>query len=155
MKTRILSGLLMLPLLAVVYIGDVVLLAACFIVAVAGVREFYNGFLKTGIKPCFWIGYLSAAALYSIGFFGSDSDYYLIWFFGVIICGLLYLFRIEERELADSFSTITGAFYVVFFSYHVVLIDQSDVGILVWLVLLTAFGTDITAYFTGYFFRQA
>ena len=49
MKTRVLSGLIMLPLLAVVYFGDTVLLAACFLIAFAGIREFYGGFEMTGV----------------------------------------------------------------------------------------------------------
>ena len=32
MKTRILSGLIMLPLLVILYLGGYVLLAACFVI---------------------------------------------------------------------------------------------------------------------------
>jgi len=150
MKTRVLSGLIMLPLLAVVYFGDTVLLAACFLIAFAGIREFYGGFEKTGVKPCYPIGYASAAALYLAGFFRMDSGYYMLWFSGVVLASLLYLFNIEKRQLADAMATVTGAFYIVFFSFHAVLIDQSEYSVLIWLVLLTAFGTDSMAYFTGY-----
>ena len=63
MKTRILSGLLMVPLLAVLAIGGKVLLLACFLVAVTGVREFYNGFEHMEVRPCAPIGYGAALAL--------------------------------------------------------------------------------------------
>ncbi|MGI6727640.1 MAG: phosphatidate cytidylyltransferase [Anaerovoracaceae bacterium] len=154
MKTRILSGLAMLPLAVVIYFGNKILLVFCLLLAILGVREFYNGFLKIDIKPCFWIGYLSAISLYAIGFLQLNTEYYMFWFFAVVVVGLLYLFRIEQRQLSDSMSTIVGVFYVVFFSFHLVLIDQTESSILIWMVFLSAFGTDVMAYFTGYVFGK-
>ena len=46
MKTRILSGLIMVPLLAVLYFGGYVLMLACFLIGVMAVREFI-----TDLKP--------------------------------------------------------------------------------------------------------
>ena len=34
----------MIPLLAILYFGGYVLTAACFLIGIMGVREFYNGF---------------------------------------------------------------------------------------------------------------
>ncbi|MDD4582649.1 MAG: phosphatidate cytidylyltransferase [Eubacteriales bacterium] len=150
MKTRILSGFIMLPFLAVVYFGGTLLLVACLIIAMIGIREFYHGYKQIGVRPSIVIGYISVLSLYGIGFFQLGLEYMMFWFFGVVVASLLYLFKIEERQLVDAMATITGAFYIVFFSYHVVLIDQKEGTIFVWLVLLTAFGTDISAYFTGY-----
>jgi len=74
----------------------------------------------------------------------------IIWIFFVIVVSLLYLFKIDERKLEDAMATMTGIFYVVFFSFHVMLVDMSgDTAILVWLIILSAFATDIMAYFTG------
>jgi phosphatidate cytidylyltransferase len=149
MKTRIISGLIMLPLLIVLYFGGAVLCAVCFLIAVIGLREFYQGFEKIGVRPCHPIGYAAAVVLYAIGFLHPANGLYMLWFFGVTAASLLYLFRIEERELADAMTTLTGIFYVVFFSFHVFLIDGTKTPLLVWLVLFTAFGTDVFAYFTG------
>ena len=75
----------------------------------------------------------------------------MLWFFGVVLASLLYLFKIEERKLEDAMATITGIFYVVFFSFHVTLVDRTEsYGLMLWLIVMTAFGTDIMAYFTGY-----
>jgi len=46
-------------------------------------------------------------------------------------------------------ATLLGIFYCVFFPFHIVLIDRSEYSILIWLVFLAAFGTDIMAYFVG------
>lgn len=156
MKTRVLSGLIMLPLLAVVWLGDYVLLGACFIIGTMGVREFYKSFETIGVSPSHLVANFSILILYGINLFFVDQyEVYMLWFFVVVVLSLLYLFQIEKRELIDAMSTITGIFYVVFFSFHVTLVEQiPQYGILVWLIFLTAFGTDSMAYFTGYFFGK-
>ena len=149
MKTRILSGLIMLPLLVILYLGGYVLFAACLIIGIMGVAEFYKGFHALKIRPNFAIAVISAIALYVINICTDKAEWYMLWFFGVVMASLLYLFSIEKRNLADAMATITGIFYVVFFSFHVTLAEQTEYGILVWLIVITAFGTDIMAYFSG------
>jgi phosphatidate cytidylyltransferase len=149
MKTRIISGLIMLPFLGVVYLGGTVLLAVCFIIAAVGILELYNGFKKIRIYPSINIGLFSAAALFLAGYAKVDAEYYMLWFFAVVTAGLLSLFNGKKRELPDAMATVAGIFYVAFFSFHVVLVDQKFGTIFVWLILLTAFGTDVFAYFTG------
>ena len=54
-------------------------------------------------------------------------------------------------------ATITGILYIGFFSYHAVLTENEFWFVCsrhvspVWLILITAFCTDIFAYFGGYF----
>lgn len=151
MKTRVLSGLIMLPLLVILLLGGYVLFAACLLIGIMGVREFYNGFRAMGVKPNFAIAVAAAVALYAVELFGGGRvQWYMLWFFGVVVASLLYLFDIEHRKLEDAMATITGIFYVVFFSFHVTLVEQTQYGLMVWLIVITAFGTDIMAYFSGY-----
>ena len=154
MKTRVLSGLIMAPLLAILYFGGYVLFAACFLIGIMAVREFYNGFHAMDIKPNYGIAVIAAIALYVIDLFTDDPQWYMLWFFAVVLASLLYLFNIEHRKLEDAMATITGIVYVVFFSFHVTLVEQTEYGILIWLVVLTAFGTDIMAYFSGFLFGK-
>lgn len=154
MKTRVLSGLIMLPLLAILLIGGYVLFAACLLIGIMGVREFYNGFHAMDIKPNFIIACVAAVALYVIDLFTDDASWYMVWLFGVVLVSLLYLFNIEHRKLEDAMATITGIVYVIFFSFHVTLVEQTTYGILIWLIVITAFGTDIMAYFTGFAFGK-
>lgn len=150
MKTRVLSGLIMLPLLIILFLGGYVLFAACFVIGIMGVREFYNGFRKLDVKPSLGIACAAAAALYAINLTGARYEWYMLWFFGVVLVSLLYLFNIENRKLEDAMATITGIFYVVFFSFHVTLVEQTEYSSMVWLIVITAFGTDVMAYFSGY-----
>lgn len=152
MKTRIVSAVIMLPLLAVVVIGGWLLLAACFAIGIMGVREFYHGFENLNVKPSYMVAVMAILGLYAINLFAPlEYHYYMLWFLAVIIMSLLYLFNIEKRELADAMATLTGIFYVVFLSLHVAMVEQAgEYGILVWLIFITAFGTDSMAYFTGF-----
>lgn len=161
MKTRIISGLVMVPLLVIVYLGGYPLLAAACLVGLVGLKEFYHGFEAMGVKASYGIGVAAIAALYAINILsGRDGvnavnfKWHLLWIFGFILASLLYLFRIDERKLEDGMATMIGILYVVFFSYHVVLVEQSRFPRMVWMILLTAFITDIMAYFSGYFFGK-
>ncbi|HWQ79955.1 MAG TPA: phosphatidate cytidylyltransferase, partial [Anaerovoracaceae bacterium] len=151
MKTRILSAVIMLPLIALLFVGGRLLLLACFAVGVMGVREFYRGFENLNIKPSYTAAYISILGLYAVNLFVPlEYQYYMLWFAAVLVISMLYLFNIENRELADVMATFTGIIYVVFLSFHVTLVEQTgEYGILVWLIFLTAFGTDSMAYFTG------
>lgn len=163
MKTRILSGLIMAPLLVILIIGGYVLYAGCFVIGVMAVYEFFKGFKAMDIHASFPIAVCAAIALYIIGIMqeqmaegGTETPFwYMLWFFAVVVASLLYLFKIEKRKLEDALATITGIFYIVFFSYHIAMIAMmGDLEYLVWLVVITAFGTDIMAYFTGYAFGK-
>jgi phosphatidate cytidylyltransferase len=151
MKTRILSAVIMLPLLILLFVGGKFLLLACFVIGVMGVREFYHGFENLGIKPSYTAAYISSLGLYAVNLFApAEYHYYMFWLAAVLIMSMLYLFDIEKRELADSMATLTGIIYAIFLSFHVTLVEQTgEYGILVWLIFITAFGTDSMAYFTG------
>lgn len=162
----------MVPIiLAVLLLGGKVLWGACLLITLIGIREFYNGFAALDICPGYGMGYLFTIALYLLDLTGLGFAGSVIWIFGVILAGLLYLFyRFEERKLADSMATIIGTLYVAFFLHFLVWIDpmgrefQTSSSEMSWgwikvnpvllLVFLTAFATDTMAYFTGSFFGR-
>lgn len=155
MKTRVLSGLIMAPLLIILYFGGYILFAACLLIGIMGVKEFYNGFHAMDIKPNFGIAVVMAVALYALNLFDVQYEGYMLWFFVSVLVSLLYLFNIENRKLEDAMATITGIVYVVFFSFHVTLVDQTgEYSNMIWLIVITAFGTDIMAYFSGFLFGK-
>ena len=150
MKTRILSACVMLPLLVLVYLGGLWLMTAAVLVGFLGIGELFRGFESEGIRPCRWIAYGALVALYLCNLLAkNEEELLMLWIVAVTMACLLYGFKVEERKTGDITSTLFGILYVIFFSYHIVLIDQSEHRILIWLVFLAAFGTDIMAYFTG------
>jgi CDP-diglyceride synthetase len=158
MKTRIISGICMVPFLALIYFGGVWLAALCIFVGFVGVREFYNGFRAMDVHPSSPIGYGALVVLYFIhgmcayGGWTNEYELLLAWLaFSIIICSI-YMFNAKKIHPFDAMATMIGIIYIEFFSFHVVLVDNTgEYSILVWLVLLSAFGSDICAYFTGVF----
>lgn len=156
MKTRIISGLCMVPLLVLVYLGGYFITALCIIIGFMGVNELFNGFNAMGVKPSRAIAYGAMAVLYVVGgLFPTNHEYIIGWLVGSVMACSVYMLKINERRIEDALGTMLGIIYVVFFSYHVVLVDRLEIyGAMIWLVLLPAFCTDIFAYFTGVLFGK-
>lgn len=166
MKTRVLSGLIMAPLLILLVLNGYVLYAGCLVLSIMALYEFFRGFRELDIKPSMTIAVFSTVALYLLGILchlaliNPDpssglsifllNQWTMLWIFGTVIACLLYLFNIEKRRLEDALVTVTGIFYVSFFCYHLGALGLNEsINIFVWLVVITAFGTDICAYFAG------
>ncbi|MCQ2561143.1 MAG: phosphatidate cytidylyltransferase [Clostridia bacterium] len=161
MKTRIVSSLIMLPFIALVFIGGTPLFVSMAIVSFVALHEFYNGFENMGVKPFKFVGYACTLILFGIvamHLFGGLEEYkfaegMLFWVAITTFSGLcLSLFTKDTNNIQDSLATIIGVMYIPFFYVHISLIDQlPENSIMVWMVFLTAFMTDIFAYFSGVF----
>ena len=155
MKTRVLSGMMMLPLLIFFIFGGPLLDAFVFLLGVLAMREFFQAHKENHFTPSFLIGVVAAVILYGIYILKLPSETYFFWIFICVFMCLISLFQMERRNLADAQITLLGIFYPVFFSFHIVLINGLEgKGQFVWMVLITAMATDIMAYFSGYFFGK-
>ena len=160
MKTRVISALAMVPLLLVFYFGGYWLMAITVLVSVIGIKEFYSGFEHMDIHPSYFVGYGAIALLYGFNaymyYMGDFNNVFVMaWFVLVIMAGSLYMFKMDKVKPEDAMATMTGIIYVVFFAFHVVLVDElANFSIMKWLIILTAFGSDIFAYFSGMFFGK-
>lgn len=143
----------MVPLLLIIYFGSYPLLIACMLIGIIGVRELFNGFNAMDVHPSYKIAYVGIFALYILnGFFPGEPIYVIGWLVGCVMASSMYIFNVKERKIEDGLATMLGLIYVVFFSFHVELVDQTGpYKILIWLIFLSAFGSDICAYFTGVF----
>ena len=152
MKTRIISGIVMVPLLLIIYFGGIPLLAAAALIAYVGVTEFYNGFETMGVHPSKPIAYVMITILYAGHLFlGVNHTFLMAWVILSMMVSMIYGWKITERKPYDAVATLTALVYIVLFSYHIVIIDNTPYPKMTWLVVIAAFGSDIMAYFTGYF----
>lgn len=152
MKTRIISGIVMVPLLLIIYFGGIPLLAAAALIAYVGVTEFYNGFENMGVHPSKPIAYVMIIILYAGHLFlGVNHTFLMAWVILAMMVSMIYGWKITERKPYDAVATLTALVYIVLFSYHIVIIDNTPYPKMTWLVVIAAFGSDIMAYFTGYF----
>jgi len=152
---RITSALLGLPLVLVVlifankYIVDIVL----SLVAILSLYEYFNAVEKDNSRPIGWVGFLSALSIATIHII--PDNYLGIAGMAVIPSIMLLLFvqsiitemKINFKDIAYTF---LGIIYIVFPLICLSLINGLDNGkILIWFVIIAAWGTDIFAYFIG------
>ena len=156
---RLTSGLLGFPLvLLVLLIGDkIVVDIALSIIALLAMSEYFNAIAKVS-KPVRWLGYLSC---FCIAFIHVVPKEYLnmIVTLGVPTILIVLFAQVVATEMRTTFKdiayTFIGIFYVVFFIMFVAFIDGMPNGkILIWYVILAAWGTDIFAYLIGKHFGK-
>jgi phosphatidate cytidylyltransferase len=162
MKTRVKSALLMLPILVIVFLGGYFLIAGVLLLTLFALKEFSDAF---GAKrPASWVFWASTILLYG-GFLIPKIHMYVFlpWIFISILLCFLSMFSMEKSDLMQGFTSFIGVFYIIFLAFHIVLVDESygtplavtgnfafsGIHSYVWIVVLSAFGTDIFAYFTG------
>ncbi|MCL2492418.1 MAG: phosphatidate cytidylyltransferase [Clostridiales bacterium] len=164
MKTRIKSGVLMLPFLILVFLGGWFLFAGVFALTIFCLREYAGAFGEK--RPAAWVFIASAVILFA-GYLIPPFRSYIIlpWIFVSVILCFLSMFPMEKRGLMQGFATFVGVFYVIFLAFHIVLVDAfpnatdpihiskdfqfSGIHSFVWIIVLAAFGTDVFAFFTG------
>ena len=152
---RIISGLILFPIFAVIlifgnkYVFDVFIA----IVAIMSLHEFYKAF-KEKANPIQWPGYITAGLICCIHLI--PNEYVLPSITLLILMNVLALFTQVvvtslKRNITDIAISLLGLCYVVFFLMFAPLIrDSLDNGrILIWYVFFAAWGTDIFAYFIG------
>ncbi len=159
MKTRIISGLIMLPLLAILYFGGIPLWIAALFIAIQGVDEFCSGWNNIDVRPSKIICKLMTCLLFLTAFPSRSSDnpealsimLAGLWLFIAVAVSFIYGWKITERGPYDAPATLITTTYIPFFAFHMVLIDMTPYSKFIWIVVIAAFGSDICAYFTGVF----
>lgn len=152
---RIISGVLLFPILALIlifgnkYVVDVFI----SIVAIMSIHEFYKAF-KGKAKPITWNGYLTSALICFVHL--VPSEFILPAVTLAILFNLLVLFTqvvvtSMKNNITDISISLLGICYIPFFLVFLPLIrDNLENGkILLWFVFFVSWGTDIFAYFIG------
>jgi len=148
-KTRIISALLGIPLaIFLIFYGSWPLVLTVLFCCLIGQKEFFYAF-KSIAKPLSIIGY-GATIIYI--FFVLPRETYLLLFLTALILILLVslVFLYPKRSMIDLGITFFGFFYVTFLFSHILLLRNMSDGIfLVWLIFISAWGSDTGAYFIG------
>ena len=160
MKTRIISAVCMAPIFIFVLLGGWPLLAFSAAVCFMGLFEFYRGFESMGVSVRRPIAYGCAAALYLLlalseaGASGalSRSDLICFWVVLATLLNLADCLIEEDHGVKGAVCSLTGLLYIALGSAHIWMTERlGGHNAFVWLIFLCAWGTDIFAYFTGYF----
>ena len=150
MKQRIISSLIMLPLLVFLYVGGGPLYCIGLVVMAIGLHEFYTAFNNIGHSPIKELGYLYAIMIFLINIFSWNKESYAVGMYLTFVIGIVYVL-LHRADVMDLIITFSGIFYVCLcFNYIIRLFDMGEKGYLyVWLIFIISFATDIFAYFVG------
>lgn len=155
MLVRIISGIVLLPLLFLVMLkGGVYIYVGGTICSLIGLYEYFRVFENNGYKPLTLWSYLLTIIMYTMISLSTLN-------FSHIVINMLYLliamgaYRIIMRKMRveDLMVTLLGFVYVPVFLSHINLLSNMG-SIYVWLVFIFAWISDTAAYFTGVFFGK-
>ena len=154
MLKRVLTGVIGIPfVILLMVLGNPILGIVGCIVALIGIYEFYQVIGKK-YKPIKWIGYLSLVI-----FFLTYS--WMMRHFSIFISVLLIVTLIAmvltypKHNIVDVALTVFAPLYTGLLLSFILLIRDARYGeFLVWLIFISAWGSDTCAYFTGRFFGK-
>ena len=152
MKTRIISALILLPLLIFVVVsGGLWLKIATISLGLIGMHEFFQAFSKEN-KGLHLIAYMFAV------FYGvfmeaivNANNYFNIFVSVFLVILLIYTVTCHSRTNAlDGMTGFFCFFYAFFLLSHIYLIREYTYGkLFIWLPFIAAFACDTGAYFVG------
>lgn len=155
MRTRVIAGLLLVPLFILIIIGGTPLYIGEAIIISIALNEFYKAFEQKDIKPLYYIGYIFSIYLLTKNYLKLPIFYTYTLIFILFLISIIPILRVK-RNIIDIVVTFFGIFYVsVLIDFIVLTMDDFSRGnIYVWLIFIIAFMTDTFAYFTGYLFGK-
>ena len=155
MRTRIIAGLLLVPLLILIILGGTPLYIGEAIIISMALHEFYKAFEEKSIKPLYYIGYIFSIYLLIKNYLRLPITYTYTVVFILFLIAIIPILKVK-RNVIDIMVTFFGIFYVgVLIDFIVLTMDDFSRGnIYVWLIFIIAFMTDTFAYFAGYLFGK-
>lgn len=155
MVTRILSGIIGFPIVAILLIfGNQFIIDMVFsLVAIICLYEFYNSFKVKELKPITWVGYVIALGISFIHMFSSDEILFSLKFIIPIVIIIFFIQSIITKmkySIIDIAVSLLGILYIVGFIIFIPMIrGLNDGKFYIWYLLFCSWGADTFAYFTG------
>ena len=155
MKTRIITGLVLIPLLVAVLLSNIyVISAAVTIIAVMGLFEFYKATGLNKHTALCAVGYV-AAIFICLRTYIPVQLYMLAFYIGIFAVFCIMLKKHKTVGVQDAGVLIFSLLYIPFLLSTLIDIKGLQHGtLLLWIVFIGAFATDTFAYFTGVFFGK-
>ena len=154
MKERMKGILLMLPLIAVFFLGDIVFTIFALVLGIIGFHELKEAFAKKEIQLPAIIGLIVPAILFLISFANLPITAILALIIGLLF-GMVFLLLQEKMSIMDFIITIFSVLYAFLPFWLISKIYAADGGIkYAVLIFIIAFSTDIFALIFGKHFGK-
>lgn len=151
MLTRIITALIGIPaLLFIVISGGWILRFSIIALALIGFHEYCNAVSKK-YKPMRYLGFASVLMI-STGALYTHQPFEVFLAFLIIAVLVRVVIAYPKHTIVDASITVFGALYLGFLFPFASLVREMAMGeFFVWLIFISAWGTDTCAYFAGSF----
>ncbi|HHT87802.1 MAG TPA: phosphatidate cytidylyltransferase [Clostridiales bacterium] len=148
--TRLISGIILLAVaISVILLGDNVLFGAVLVISLVGMSELYR-IMKIEKAVLGIIGYLAAIGYYFLIYFNLNKYLLLLFISYLLLLMVIYVVAYPVYRIEQVMTAFFGLFYVgIMLSYVYKVATLEDGAILVWLILIGAWGSDTCAYSVG------
>ena len=149
MLSRILTSVIGIPLVIVIIaIGNPLLRYVIMAVSLIALYEFYRVVRKQH-KPIVGIGYAAVSFQY-LAFNWVMEEYFVFVTVVTMVSLVTLVVCYPKHSVIDVGLTILPVFYVgLMFSFMILIRDVKDGAFWIWLIAISAWGSDTFAYFTG------
>nr|WP_207714666.1 phosphatidate cytidylyltransferase [Clostridium tetanomorphum] len=149
------GALILSPLIIFLFVGGIFLKYLTFVLSLMGLYEFYKVLKEKNIHAFSIVGYV----LCIIYFLTLGTKINTDLFFYIVILTTLIVLSIPviniKYTFIDAGTTLLGFLYVpVFFSFIVLVNNKSYGNYLIWLIFLSSWICDTSAYYSGKFFGK-
>lgn len=154
MLKRVLTAVVGIPVaILIMILGNPLLQIVGCIIALIGIHEFY-GVIKKKYHPISWIGYVITLVFFMD--YVKFIDYFGVFISIVILVLLIYMvLTYPKHNIVDIALTLFAPLYIgLLISFILVLRDAQYGHFLVWLIFISAWGSDTCAYFAGKLFGK-
>lgn len=151
MRQRVITGVAGGAFMALItYMGGTVYDFVYFGITCIAIYELSKVFFNDGFDYGAIVNYLFAIALFieKATAYQHFFDFFLFLYISLNFLMFVFNKNIDVKKVSEIIFIGT---YVVFFMYHMMLMNESPY---VWLVYIVAFGSDTFAYFTGKMFGK-
>ena len=136
------------------YLGGWFFYGLICVLSMIGLWEFYRAF-KMEWSPQGFMGYALGAAYWLFLALNRLDFLFPTLMVGFLALMILYVIRYQKMTLMEALASYIGFLYaVVMISYLYRIRANYDGIILIWLVFLSAWGSDVMAYFVGSLFGK-
>lgn len=151
MGRRVLTGFTGGAFIAIVtYLGGSIYDFVYFGITCIAIYELSKVFFDNGFDYGAIVNYAFATLLFieKVTEYNHYFDFFMFLYISINFLIFIFNKKVDIKKVSE---TVFIGTYVVFFMYHMMLLNNSE---FVWLVYIIAFGSDTFAYFTGKLFGK-
>ena len=149
MFKRILTSVIGIPLvILIMMLGNPLLQIMGCIIALIGVYEFYD-VIKKQYQPITWVGYV-VTVVFFLNYRSVINNFAIFISIVIMLLLVLMVFTYPKYTIIDVALSLFAPLYVGLLISFIILLREAEYGsFFVWLVFISAWGSDTCAYFTG------